>query len=402
MPPSQTRPGADAAFWAQILARDSALGRYQGPEQFDIRTVNLNTPQGVTLLPFSLKRPLESIQLILSGRVTVTVAPYTSVAPEAFQNLIQRIFLRGIHTKFGSQQPWDMSGASSFAYPLHFQAQGGSIFVSVNGGPLSLVANPTSPFTSPFLGTVGTHDFIVVYQLPLAPILGTDQSAKRQETNYLFYARDWQDTLTLEMTFGDATALGDTTGATVAFTAFQSVTGTPTLATHVNYGLMGPYEAIAIPGFCSRNEQLLTTFTAAGTQLQLTNLQRMITNAVIVKSGVIQTTGITAGVQTFASLSDLILNRTQVQVDFNPIRRVDSNFIQRSYVNRMMCTQPIEGYYPLTFVESQNPLTAYRGDSPSIASATFALYSDVLTSNANQRIAVVQERVTGGYYPAVN
>jgi len=397
-----TRPGSDSAFWSQILARDSALGRYQGPELFNTQTVNLNTPQGITLLPFSLKRPLESIQLILSGRLTVTVAPYTSVGVEAFQNLIQRIFLRGVHTKFGSQQPWDMSGASSYIYPLHFQTQAGSMFVSVNGGPLSLVQNPGAPFASPFTGQVGTHDFIIVYQLPLTPILGADQSAKRQETNYLFYARDWQDTLTLEMTFGDASALGDPTGATTAFTAFQSATGNPTIQTHVNYGLLGPFENVAIPGFCTRNEQLLTTFTAAGTQLQLTNLQRMITQAVIVKSGVIQTAGLTAGVQTFASLSDLILNRTQIQVDFNPIRRVDSNFIERSYINRMMGTQPMEGYYPLTFVESQNPLTAYRGDSPSIASATFALYSDVLTNNANQRVTVVQERVTGGYYPEVN
>jgi hypothetical protein len=396
------RPGADSAFWAQILARDSALGRYQGPEQFNVQTVNLNTPQGITLLPFSLKRPLESIQLILSGRVTVTVAPYTNVAVEAFQNLIQRIFLRGVHTKHGSQQPWDMSGASSFVYPLHYQQQGGELFVSVNGGPLTYVANPSSPFASPFTGAVGTHDFIIVYQLPLTPILGADQSAKRQETNYLFYARDWQDTLTLELTFGDASAMGDPTGATVAFTAFQSATGNPTIATHVNYGLLGPFENVAIPGFCTRNEQLLTTFTAAATQQQLTNLQRMITNAVIVKSGVLQTAGLTAGVTTFASLSDLILNRTQIQVDFNPIRRVDSNFVERAYINRMLDTQPMEGYYPLTFIESQNPLTAYRGDSPSIASATFALYSDVLTTNANQRITVVQERVTGGYYPAIS
>ena len=402
MPKSMTRPGSDSQFWSQILARDSALSRYQGPELFNIQTVNLNTPSGITLLPFSLKRPLESITLILKARATVSGAPYASVAPEAFQNLIQRIFLRGVHTKFGSQQPWDMSGASSFVYPLHFQQQGGELFVSVNGGPLSYVPNPSSPNTSAFTGQVGTHDFIVVWQLPLTPILGADQSAKRQNTNYLFYARDWQDTLTLELTFGDATALGDTTGATVAFTAFQSTTGLPTIQTHVNYGLLGPFENIAIPGFVTRNEQLLTLFTTAGTSLQLTTLQRMITNAIIVKSGVLQTTGITAGVTTFTSLSDLILNRTQVQVDFNPIRRVDDNFVERAYVNRMLDTQPIEGYYPLTFIESQNPLTAYRGDSPSIASATYALYSDVLTSNANQRITVVQERVTGGYYPQVN
>jgi len=397
-----TRPGANSAAWAQILARDSALGRYQGPELFDSRTVDLNTPQSITLNPFSLKRPLESIQLRLSGRMTVTVAPYTTVSPEAFQNLLQRFVLRGTHQKHGSQQPIDMSGASLYVYPKHFQETGGQTFTSVNGGALTLSAEPGSPFATPFLGTVATHDFLIVWQIPLTPILGADQSAKRQNVNYLFYARDWTDTLTVDMTFGDESALGDPTGATATFTAFQSATGLPQLQTHVNYGLLGPFEAVAIPGFVTRNEQLLTTVTAAATQVQLMQLQRMITDAIIVKSGVLQTTGLTAGVTTFTSLSDLILNRTQVQVDFNPIRKIDDNFIERAYINRMLDVRPMQGYFPITFIESQNPLTAYRGDSPSIASSTFALYSDVLTTNANQRITVVQERVTGGYYPSIS
>ena len=402
MPDPMTRPGADASFWAQILNRDAALARYQGPEQFDLRQIDLNAPQSITLNPFSLKRPLESITCILKGRMTVTVAPYTSVSPEAFQNLVQRFVLRGVHIKHGSQQPIDMSGASAWIYPKHFQATGGQLFVSVNGGPLVNVAEPGAPFASAFTGAVGTHDFIVIYHLALPPYLGTDQSAKRQNCNYLLYAREWQDTLTLDVNFGDRSALGDPTGATATFTAFQSATGLPTFGTHVNYGLLGPFEAVAIPGFVTRNEQLLTTFTATAQQVELTRLQRMITNAIIVKSGVLQTAGLTAGVQTFASLSDLILNRTQVQVDFNPIRKVDDNFVERAYIERMAACRPVEGYYPISFIESQNPLTAYRGDSPSIASATFALYSDVLTTNANQRVTVIQERVTGGYYPQVN
>jgi hypothetical protein len=178
-----TRPGNDNNLWAQILARDSALGRYQGPELFDSRTIDLNTPQAVTLNPFSLKRPLESIQLILRGRVTVTVGAYTAVAPEAFQNLLQRIVLRGTHQKFGSQQPLDMTGASAYVYPKHFQQTGGQTYTSVAGAALTLAAEPVAPFTSPFTGTVATHDFIVVWQLPLTPVLGADQSGKRQNVN---------------------------------------------------------------------------------------------------------------------------------------------------------------------------------------------------------------------------
>ncbi len=402
MPPSNnTRPGSDQAFWNQIIARDSALGRYQGPELFDSRTVSFAAPTTVTLNPFSLKRPLESITLKIAGRLTVTGAPYTAVSPEAPQNILQRVVLRGVHQKYGSQQPVDMSGASIFVYPLHFQRSGGQCYMSVAGGALTLAAAPSSPFTSPFDGTVATHDFIIIYQIPLTPILGADQSGKRQNVNYLFYARDWTDTLTLDMTFGDATAFGDTTGATAAFTAFGSATGSPTVQTHLNYALLGPFEAVAIPGFVTRNEQLITTMTAAATQVQLTTLQRMITNSVLVKSGVIETTGQTANVTTFESLSDVILNRTQIQVDFNPVRRVDDNLVERSYINRMMCSLPIQGYYPISFIESQNPLTAYRGDSPQIASSLFNITTDILTTSANQRFTVIQERVTGGYYPQV-
>ena len=79
-----------------------------------------------------------------------------------------------------------------------------------------------------------------------------------------------------------------------------------------------------------------------------------------------------------------------------------SNFAERAYINAMMNNRPMQGYFPISFIESQNPLTAYRGDAPSISSADYSLISDVLTSNANQRLTVLQERVIGGFYPAVS
>ncbi len=387
------------AFWSNMMARDAAMARYQGPEQFDQR--NVTFPSVQTLLPINLRRPLEEILLRVAFRATVTVGAYTDVGAEAPQSIIKRITLRGNHTKFGSQTPIDMSGATAFVYPRLFQQTGGQCYTSVGGGALTLAADPSVPFTSPFTGAVATHDIILLYRLSLTPYLGADQSGKRQNANYLAYQRDWQDTLLLEIEFGDSTALGDPTGATVAFTAFGSASGSPVLQTLLNYGLLGDFENAAIPGVVLRNEQLFANQTAAGNQLRIAQLQRQITNSIMVKSGVIETAGSPTGTY-FDSLSDVILDRTQVQVDFKPVRRVDSNFAERAYLNGMANNRPMQGYFMVSFIESQNPLTAYRGDAPSISSADFSLISDVLTSNADQRLTVLQERVIGGFYPGVS
>jgi hypothetical protein len=380
--------------------KDASLGRYQGPELFDARTVDLANLPTVSLQPFNLKRPIESVELHLSFRATVSVAPYASVGVEAPQGVLQRATLRGQHVSYGAQTPFDLSGASAFVYPRHFQRTGGQCFISVNAGPLTEVVSNGVPFASGFTGAIGTHDIRLIYRIPLTPILGASQAGKQQMVNYYLYAKDWQDTLFLEMIFGDASALGDPTGATVALTAFESAAGLPRLETHINYALLGQFRNVApTPGVVLRTEQNLQGFVTAATQSELLRLQRRITNAIVVKSGVIQTAGLSGGVTTFASLSDAILNRTQVQVDFKPVRRVESNFVERTYIENMMDNAPMQGYFPLLFVESQNALTAYRGDSPSIGSATFAVYSDVLTTDADQRLTVIQEQVIGGTYP---
>jgi len=391
-----------AAFWKQLLARDSSVGRYSGPEQHDLRNLAMAAPQTVSLLPFSLMRPIESIVVVLKGRLTVTVGAYADVGADGFANLVQRFTLRGTHNEFGSQVPWDMSGASTFVYPKHFQDNGGQCFTSVGGAALTLQAQPGVPFTSNFAGTVATHDFIVIWHMPMTPLLGgRSQSGKRQQTNYLLYRRNWNDSLQLDIALGDASSLGDPTGATTAFTAFQSATGTPQLQTLVNYGSPGPFEGAAAPGIVIRNEQMLNNVTTAGNQIRLMQLQKYITNAITLRAGTLETTGQTAGVTTFDTFSDLFLDRTQLLVDGKQIRRVDSNFAERAYLNRFNDNTPIQGHYSLNFIESGNVLTAYRADTPDLRSADIALYSDLVGVGANDRVTVIQELVRGGIYADV-
>jgi hypothetical protein len=389
-----------AAFWKQILARDSSVGRYSGPEQHDLRNLSLAAPQTVSLLPFSLMRPIESIVVVLKGRITVTVGAYADLSADSFANLVQRFTLRGTHNEFGSQVPWDMSGASTFVYPKHFQQTGGQIYTSVGGGALTLAATPGVPFTSAFTGTVATHDFIVIWHLPMTPLL-KGQSGKRQQTNYLLYRRNWNDSLQLDIALGDASALGDPTGATTAFTAFQSATGTPQLQTLVNYGSPGPFEGAAAPGVVIRNEQMLNNVTTAGAQIRLMQLQKYITNAIVLKAGTLEVTGQTAGITTFDTYNDLFLDKTQLLVDGKQIRRVDSNFAERAYLNRFQDHNPIQGFFALNFIEAGNALTAYRADTPDLRSADIALFSDLVGVGANDRVTVIQELVRGGIYADV-
>jgi hypothetical protein len=382
------------------MASASTLGRYQGPELFQSLNVDLNTPQTVVLpRQLNINRPLHSILIQLAFRVTVTVGAYADVSVEAPQSILQNIQLRGIHRSYGSLIPLDITGATAWAYSKLFQNNPYSErFISVGGGALTAAAAPGVPFTSPFTGAVNTHDVIVNYFLPMVPLLGADQAVKRQQVNYLLMPDDWTDTLQLELRFGNASALGDTTGATVAFTAFGSATGLPTMEVHLNHGILGPFARGMRSGVVLRQERQLTDVQSLATQQRLTALQKRITNIVLVKSGLIETLGTTSGVQCFDTLSDAILNRTQIEVDNKPLRQNDNNRLQRCYNSGMMNTTSMEGYLPLTFFDGQNPLLAYRGDGLS-GGSTFELLTDIITANAATRVNYVQEQVIGGPYP---
>jgi hypothetical protein len=391
--------GQGAEFRRLLLASASTLGRYQGPELFQSFNVALGTPQTVVLpRQLNINRPLHSIMIALSFRLTVTVGAYADPGAEAPQNILQNIQLRGIHRSYGSLVPFDVTGATAFSYPRLFGVVGSQAFISVGGAATTATARQTVPFTSAFTGAVATHDMVILYYVPLVPLMGFGQSLKRQQTNYLLMPDDWTDTLQLELRFGDATALGDTTGATTAFTAFGSAAGTPTCEVHLNHGILGPFAKGMRSGVVIRNERQIVDVQSLATQQRITALQKRITNLVLVKTGLIETSGQTSGISTFDSLSDVIFNRTQIEVDNKPLRQNDNNRLQRAYNCWQMDTDPMEGYLPLTFIEGQNPLLAFRGDGLS-GGSTFELLSDVISANAANRLQYLQEQVIGGAYP---
>ena len=390
--------GSPIAMQAAGRKRAAAMiGRLQAPEVFFTGTF---TPAQTLLIPrtLNLTRPLESLQIQLRFRLTVTVAAYTAVAPEAPQNILQKIIINGTHRAFGAVTPYNISGATMFAWQRIFQAVGGDALVSVNGGALTRLADADRPFVSGFAGTVATHDFIVTYILPTSPQLGIGQAAKRNLNGFLWMPQDWADSLQIQLQFGDATSFGDTTGATTALAGFGG-TANPTIEIDANYSILGQAANSVKAGVVLRQENLLTGFTTVTQQNRLTALQKRITTSLVLKAGVNQAAALTtAGTQTFASLSDLQLDRTQIQVDNKPVRNVNSNLIEKAYYQKMFNTIIPGGYFLLSFVDAQNPILAYRGDQLS-GGSTFEIISDVDEANAANLQTFVQEQVIGGDFP---
>jgi len=394
--------GNDAGMAQQAraaLAANSVIGRFQGPELFHSQSISLTTPNSLSIpRVLNLTRPLAEILIDIRFRVAVTVANYADIGTEAPQNILQRIRLQGIHRKFGAVTPIDISGATAWVWPRLFQGTPG--YLQING---TRPAEPTVPFAETFLGTTAgsPYDVILIYRVPVYPLYGIGMSTKRQASAFFMMPQDWADSLQLRLDFGDASALGDPTGATTAFTAFGSGAGSPTVSVHLNYAILGQVaNGMNNNGVCIRNEQLFATLTAIANKQRISVLQKQITTGLIIKSGVTETTGQSVGVQTYESLSDTLLENTQVLVDNKPIRNNNDNLVQKAYYSGMFNTVHPQGYLNMSFVDGQNGLLAYRGDGLP-AGSQFELVSDVLSASANNRVALVQEMVYGGPFPSL-
>jgi hypothetical protein len=377
-----------------LAASAAAVGRFQAPELFFSQDISLAAANTLNIpRPLNLNRPCESMTIILRGRATVTVADMTSVGPEAPQNLLQQILLNGTHRQYGNLTPVRLSGATAFAWQRLFQVVGNDAIINA-----ARQADPGRPFVSGFLGTVGgsPFDFILVYNVPFGPQMGIGQSTKRDLASYLLQPADWGDTLQLQLSFGDASALGVVGPATVAFTAFGSAAGSPNIAIHLNYSILGPFANSLKTGVVVKQEQLFNNFQTAGLALRVTQLQKQITTNVVVKSGTSQTTS--AGVQTFATLVDTQLARTQILVDNKPVKNNQDNFVMKAYLQRMFNTIIPAGYFNLSFVDGQNPQLGYRGDGLA-GGSLYELFSDISTTGATQVLTVTQEMIYGGPFP---
>jgi hypothetical protein len=379
-----------------LTARDiaSILGRNQGPELFFQQAfATLTSP--IIPKPVNVNRPLERFHIVWRGRVVIGVANFTAVAAEAPQTIIQRIRLIGTHKRFGSLVPVDLTGATTFVLMRLFrEGRGNSEYITTGAGQPTRQAEPSVPFAQTLanFGNTGTYDIEIHYSLPVAPILPS--SSRIAVVPFLFQQTDWADTLQLQLFFGDQTSFGTPGGTTTTtFSSFGSGSGSPLVSIFTNYDILGPLATSIASAVVLRSEQLSTTLTAIANNQRVQLLQKQKTTNIIVKSGVLLT-GTSGGVQVYASLSDTILDFTQPIVDNKPIRNNFSNFAQKEYAGLAFSTVLPQGYINFTFLDSLNPLTYYRGDLLA-GGSTFELDTNVVSANANNGVAVIQEQVIG-------
>lgn len=365
------------------------LGRNQGPELFDTFTfVPLDSPTSRRTI--NLSRPLERLHLIWRGRVVIGVANYTAVAAEAPQTILSRVLLTGISTRFNSQTLVDLSGATIFALSRLFNNRGCSLYINGVRQP-----EPSVPFAQvgTTFGDVGSYDLEIHYDLPFTPILPPGIAAL--QTPYLLQKNEWQDSLTLQVFFGDSSSFGTPAGGTtVAFHAFGSNSGSPTLTVETNYEINGEAEGSFPTGVVIRAEKNATgDVTASANNIALLTLQKRKTTNVLVKTGT-TLAGTSPGVNVFATLSDTILDFTQIKVDNKPIRNIQNNFAAKEYYGYAFNTVLPQGYLNLSFIDSQNPVTFFRGDTLDKGVA-FEIDTNVLSSGSTQACLVMQEQVLG-------
>jgi hypothetical protein len=380
-------PAPASSYNASQLAQ--ILGRNQGSELFFQQPFAALTSPFINK-PMNVTRPWQALHIIFRGRVTIGVANFAVVAAEAPQTILQRVRLTGQHRVFGSVVPIDMTGATMFAWTRLFRLRSPSLIINGVRQP-----DPNVPFAQvgATFGNVGAYDLEIHYYLPLVPILA--EGSKLASVPYMYMGKDWGDSLQLQLFIGDATSFGTLgVGTTVAFTAFGSGAGTPTFTVNQVFEILGPLSRNVNPGLVVRSSQnIVAGMTAAGNTLQIALLQKKKTLNIMLKTGLLLA-GSSAGVQVFSTLLDNMLEMTQPTVDNKPIRNNSNNFAAKEHGGYVFGTILPQGYLNFPFDDSMSPLTAYRGDQVDGAS-TFQLQTNVLTTNAQQAVEVLQEQVFG-------
>lgn len=395
MAASASTPGktGTTAAKAPVTARAlfSILGRNQGPELFYRLPFN---PLDATPIPknINLTRPMERLHVVWRGHVSITGANYTSVAAEAPVTIVQNIKLNGQHAVFNALAPINMTGATIFALSRITKQRGCALYI--NGVLQPPPGVPYGQVGSTF-GNIGEYDIEIHYDIPLGPI--APAPVKINGIPFYYYQNDWGNTLELTIQQGDQTSFGIPAGGTdVTFSAFGSDSGLPQIYVFTNYEILGPLQNTIQSAVIVRNEQgliagVLGAASAGNTRIAL--LQHQKTINIVIKTGTLQTPS-SPGVSVFATLSDAMLDQTQVIVDNKPVRNVFSNFSEKEYIGYAFDTFLPQGYLNYSFIDSMSPLTAYRGDKLP-GGSSFEIDSAIISTPDNPTGNIMQEQIFG-------
>lgn len=369
------------------------LGRNQGAEFFTSIPHTGGTAQQV-LVPrnLSINRPLESLLFLWRGRVVVSVDNMGAAAAEAPSTILNKITINGTF-KGTALTPIKMTGATAFVWNRLFGSRSNSAYI--NG---IRQVEPGVPYgqTLANFGNIATYDLDVWYYVPTWPLVSLSSRAW-ESVPYFWQPQDWADSIQIQLELGDNTSFGTLGGATVALTAFGSGAGSPEVRIYTQYCILGDFRPVSHfrTAAVIRNEnQVVAGMTAVTANARVQPLQKQKTTNVMVKSGV-NLAGTSSAVQVFASLSDVMLDKSLIVVDNKYIRNNLDNLAAKESIGLKFQTVLPQGYLNFSFIDSQSPRTAFRADDPNVvgAGANFELDTDVLTAGASQAVNVIQEMI---------
>lgn len=367
------------------------LYRPQGPKAIAVgnawskgSTITLNNQVDLSV-------PVIGFRFILSGRIAITTAAYTSVKPEQLLGLIKQLTILGNNIRQKGQITVFQSDLASW---LGFRSLLNKVpfqyLTSKASGALTQAPFPTSPYSlgTGFDGTVNTFDFRITFDVPLYP----ERSGKAYIPGWAMRSREWGNTIQIS---AQMASLADNAENEIGVSAATSVTtlssfgsgaGSPTLDVYSLTNIAGiENDAAMIPGVLSRVSSPMVV-NASGVNIALVqNLQKQNTGRVFMKSGV------STLFPAFSSLSDTLITSTGVTVAQNrAVRNLLDWFSHKYELSNEYGTQPIQGYNCFDFLQSDNPFSAYPGASADDGT-TFQLVGNV-TTVANAAGIYVQEQ----------
>jgi hypothetical protein len=369
----------------------SLLGRNQGPE-FYWQQAWSALGQGVIPKAINLNRPMERIHVVAKGRIVIATANMTSTAPEGLmQFFLQNLKLTGTHSQYGAQTPINLTGADLFAWPKLFRTRGCSLYI--NGTLVDPISIPAGLPAATF-GNTGTYDIEIHYNIPLVPVFPA--AAKLNAIPFLYMQQYWGNTLQLQYALGDTTVLGAAGSATFTTTAFGSGSGSPQLYFFTNYEILGSLADSISSAVVVRTSQQIQggILTAnAATPQRLVILQKYKTTAIVIKTGT-ALANTSAGTSAFATLSDTILEQTQIVADNKPVRNNFLNAAQKEYSAYAFDARYPQGYLVFPFTDSMNPQTAYPANKLS-GGSMFEVDSQVVGAAGTNTGEIIQEYYLG-------
>lgn len=340
-----------------------------------------------------LSVPVVAMRFVISGRLTVGTAAYTSVTPEQLLNLLTELKIYGQNTRQkGNTTMFDLDLASWLGFKSLIARRAYHYFVSKAGGALTVNPVPSTPYVGGgFDGTTNAFDFRIVFDVPFYP----EQSGDAFVPGWALRSSEWNNTVQILLTFAKLTdnatnEIGVSAATTTTtLTAFGSGAGNPTVDVYSIPNIAGQQnDANILPGVLSRTSSIITASLVNGSNLPLIQqLQKQNTSRIFLKVG-------TGTISTsFATLSDTIITQLGVTVGGNrAVRNLVDVFAHKLDWSHEYDTDPIQGYSAFDFLQSDNPFSAYPGMNVG-GGSTFSLVGTVAAVGNNQGIAVQEQQI---------